>query len=235
MTRDAMSNLAAVGGHGSADPSDVWCRVPPSTISVPPVVALTIWTALGLYVAGEAGRALRPPAPWARPAWLLGSFVYLGHIAAAFEIHHDWSHAAAYAQTAARTAALVGLEWGGGLWVNYTFTALWVAEGLWWQLAPAHYARRPPVFTTAVRGVFLFMIANGAVVFVSWPRRGLGIGILWALIWIWWSGRRNRHLRKQHPDPASALTGVEAHVVSQAPSTSRRAPIGNTAAHSSRE
>ena len=159
-------------------------------MAVSPVVALTIWTALALYVAGEFGRARRPPAAWARQVWLLGGLVYLGHVAAAFGIHHDWSHAAAYAYTAARTDAYFGLDWGGGLWVNYAFTVIWVAEGLWWRLAPAHYARRPPALTTAVRGVFLFMIANGAVVFVSGPRRVLGIGILGALLWIWWTGRR---------------------------------------------
>ena len=163
--------------------------MPPSTIAGAPVVALTIWTALVLYVAGEFGRVRRPPAAWARPVWLLGAFVYLGHVAAAFGIHHDWSHAVAYAYTAAQTEAYFGLDWGGGLWVNYAFTAIWVAEGLWWRLAPAHYARRQPALTTAVRGVFLFMIANGAVVFVSGPRRGLGIAVLAALGWIWWAAR----------------------------------------------
>ena len=158
--------------------------------AVSPVVALTIWTALVFYVAGEYGRARRPAAAWARPVWLLGALVYLGHVAAAFGIHHDWSHAAAYAHTAARTEALVGLDWGGGIWVNYAFTAVWVTEGLWWQIAPAHYARRSPVLTTAVRAVFLFMIVNGAVVFVEGPRRLMGVGVLAALIGIWWNGRR---------------------------------------------
>ena len=154
------------------------------------MVALTIWAALALYVAGEAGRARRPPTPWARPVWLLGGCLYLGHVAAAFSVHHDWSHAAAYAYTAAQTEAYFGLDWGGGLWVNYAFTAIWVAEGLWWQLAPARYARRPPALTTAVRAVFVFMIANGGVVFVSGWRRALGIGILGALMWIWRASRR---------------------------------------------
>ena len=155
-----------------------------------PLVALTIWTALALYVAGESGRARRRPAAWARPVWLLGALAYLGHVAAAFGIHHDWSHAVAYAYTAAQTEAYFGLHWGGGIWANYAFTAIWVAEGLWWQLAPAHYGRRSPGLTTAVRAVFLFMIVNGAVVFVDGPRRLIGIGLLAALIGIWWTSRR---------------------------------------------
>lgn len=156
-----------------------------SAATASPLVALTIWTALFLYVGGEYGRTRRSPTAWARPVWLLGALVYLAHVAAAFGIHHDWSHAAAYAYTAARTDALIGLDWGGGLWVNYAFTAIWICEGLWWQLRPTHYARRPAVWTPAVRSLFLFMIANGAVIFVEGPRRLLGAGVLIALVWIW--------------------------------------------------
>ena len=155
------------------------------TTSAAPLVAITIWTALALYAAGEYGRAQRPAAVWAQPVWLLGALTYLTHVAAAFALHHDWSHAAAHAYTAARTGALVGLDWGGGLWVNYAFTAIWIGEGLWWWLYPTRHARRSRLWTTALRGSFFFMIANGAVIFVSGPRRLLGIGILAALIWIW--------------------------------------------------
>ena len=176
--------------------------MPPSTPAAPAVI-VTIWAALTLYVGGEYGRTRLTPAAWARPVWLLGALVYLAHVAAAFAIHHDWSHAAAYAYTAARTDALIGLDWGGGLWVNYAFTAIWVGEGLWWQLRPTHYTGRPAVWTTAVRGVFLFMIANGAVIFVEGPRRLLGVGILAALVWIWRSetrpGRFDQREAPGHP------------------------------------
>ena len=176
-----------------------------SAATASPLVALTIWTALFLYAGGEYGRIRRPPAAWARPVWLLGSLVYLAHVAAAFAMHHDWSHAAAYDYTAARTDALIGLQWGGGLWVNYAFTAIWVGEGLWWQLRPAHYARRPAVWTPAIRGVFLFMIANGAVIFVSGPRRLLGVGVLTVLVWIWRSETQSRRLDRR--DAASRNAG----------------------------
>ena len=171
-----------------------------------PLVALTIWTALALYAAGEYGRTRRPAAAWARRVWLLGALVYLAHVGAAFGTHHDWSHAAAYAYTAARTAALIGLDWGGGLWVNYAFTAIWVGEGLWWQLRPTHYARRSAVWTPAVRGVFLFMIANGAVIFVEGPRRALGLGVLAALVWIWRTGAQPRERDQRDQRDASLRT-----------------------------
>ena len=146
---------------------------------------VTIWTALLLYTAGEYGRARRPPGGWAKPVWLLGAACYLAHVAAAFGTHHGWSHGVAYAYTAAQTEALFGLKWGGGLWVNYAFTLLWAGEGAWWTLAPASYARRAPTWTTVVRSAFLFMIINGAVVFVSGPRRLLGVAVVAALLWTW--------------------------------------------------
>ena len=166
-------------------------------VSAAPAVAVTIWTALVLYAAGEYGRTRRLRAEWARPVWLLGALAYLAHVAAAFAIHHDWSHAAAYAYTAARTDMLIGLDWGGGLWVNYAFTAIWVGEGLWWQLRPAHYARRAGIWTPVIRGMFLFMIANGAVIFVEGPRRLAGIGVMVALAWIWRPPRAARSLRRR--------------------------------------
>ena len=157
--------------------------VEPVTPSAATIV--TIWTALLLYTAGEYGRAGLPPRGWARPAWLLGAACYVAHVAAAFGAHHGWSHSVAYAYTAARTDALFGLAWGGGLWVNYAFTLLWIGEGAWWWLAPTSYARRAPAWTTAVRGAFMFMIVNGAVAFVSGSRRLLGIAVVVALTLIW--------------------------------------------------
>ena len=157
--------------------------MPPQSPS--PLVVLTIWTALLLYTAGEYGRTGRPAAAWARPVWLLGAAAYLAHVAAAFATHHGWSHAAAHAYTAARTEALLGLAWGGGLWANYAFTVLWAGEALWWRMRPGSYARRPRAWMTAVRGAFIFMIMNGAVVFVGGPGRWLGLAVVAALIAIW--------------------------------------------------
>ena len=164
--------------------------MPPQSPS--PLVVLTIWTALLLYTAGEYGRTRRPAAAWVRRVWLLGAAAYLAHVAAAFSVHHGWSHAAAYVYTASRTEALLGLPWGGGLWVNYAFTVLWVGEALWWGTMPGSYAQRAQAWTPTVRGAFLFMIVNGAVVFVDGTGRWLGVAIVAALIAIWRAdGRAN--------------------------------------------
>ena len=159
--------------------------MPPESITPSPATILTIWTALLLYTAGEYGRTRQPVRPWAKPVWLLGAACYLAHVAVAFGTHHGWSHAAAYAYTAQQTDALLGFDWGGGLWVNYAFTLLWAGEAVWWQALPESYARRAPAWTHAVRGAFLFMILNGAVAFVPGPRRLLGAAVVIALTLIW--------------------------------------------------
>ena len=147
------------------------------------LVTGTIWAALVLYVAGEFGRSLRPRASWARPVWILGSICYVCHVISAFSLHHHWSHSAAYVYTAATTNDLVGINSGLGLWVNYVFTAVWVGEGLLPRRWSLPVDRR---LNLIVRSVFLFMIINGAVVFVAGPQRWFGLLLVVGLFIIWW-------------------------------------------------
>ena len=155
----------------------------------PLLTTATIWGALIAYTVAEGGRARLIPAfsgERARNVWTLGCLLYVAHVASAFQFQHGWSHEAAYAYTADQTAALVGLVWGGGIYVNYLFTALWIEEVVWWWVAPTSYHARSSWVRFAVRAVFLFMIVNGAVVFVAGPMRGLGAGIVAVLLVVWW-------------------------------------------------
>ena len=147
-------------------------------------VAGTIWAALVLYVIGEFGRSLRPSPSWTRPVWILGSICYVCHVISAFSLHHHWSHSAAYVYTATTTYNFLGIDSGLGLWVNYVFTAIWIGEGLLpdrWGLTVNRRLNR------VVRSVFLFMIINGAVVFVAGPQRWFGLLLVAALLTIWWN------------------------------------------------
>lgn len=150
--------------------------------------ALTRWSvrmALVLSVAGFASLLLgrRGPARW---VWTLGCLAFLLHVAAAFHFYHGWDHTAALAATARETEAVTGLAWGGGLYLNYLFTSLWVADVLWWWLAPTSHARRPREVTAAWHGFFAFLAFNATVVFESGLPRWLGLlgcaGLL-ALAW----------------------------------------------------
>jgi hypothetical protein len=154
------------------------------------IVVVTIWTSLVLYAIGDYLKAKDPHrttvAPKARFALSLGAVSYLVHVATAFEVHYDWNHATAYTQTAIQTSAATGMNWGGGIWINYAFTALWISEVLWWWVGAENYRHRPRLAEHAIRGIFLFMILNGAVLFVDNPMRWAGIAIALWLIGVWY-------------------------------------------------
>ncbi len=145
---------------------------------------LTLWTvrlaclfyfaALAAWITGRRDRA--------RAAWTAGLSFYLLHAAAAFSFHHHWSHAAAYRETARQTAELFGFDWGGGLYFNYVFTAVWMADAGWLWRRPHSYYGRARWISAAVHGFLAFMVVNGAIVFASAPMRWASIAACLLLI-----------------------------------------------------
>jgi hypothetical protein len=102
---------------------------------------------------------------WARWAWTLGCAVYLVHVAFAFQFLHHWSHAAAVEHAARRTFEVVGFEFGAGIFVNYVFTLLWIADVvLWWRRSLASKTVAP-FYYWLVQAIFAFMMFNATVVF----------------------------------------------------------------------
>jgi hypothetical protein len=150
---------------------------------------ITIWIALGCFVAAEAGRrpALtgRPPSRWTSPVSAIGLVLLVVHIALAFDVRHGWSHAAAVESTARQTVAVYGLDWGGGIYVNYLFAGVWAVDAWLWHTAAASSARRPRAVVWALRAFYAVIIVNGAVIFVPGPRRWLGIALALAMMWTW--------------------------------------------------
>lgn len=145
------------------------------------VVEASAWLALLLYPFGlrGAGRSLSEPAVRrARLLFSFGGLVFLLHVVTAIWIHHGMSHSVAFEYTARRTEQLTGIASGFGLYLNYLFAVLWCAEIVWWHSAVVSYRSRATAISAGIHGFFLFMIANGAVVFVPWPRRALGILVL---------------------------------------------------------
>lgn len=165
----------------------------------------TVWLAMVLYVAGEIVKATRLGGETPGVArWLntLGGAAFLAHIASAFHFYHGWSHVAAYDDTARQTGALFGWNWGGGLFINYAFALVWLREMVWSWTDPQGQDRRPRWMTWSVRGFFLFMIFNGAVVFVSSRRRWIGIILCLLMVWCWWPRRKSTDDLRDSP-PAS--------------------------------
>jgi hypothetical protein len=75
----------------------------------------------------------------------------------------------------------VGVGWG--VYVNYLFFAVWLADAWSWRVARP--ASRPRVLTWSLRAFYLLIILNGAVIFAAPARRGLGLLIVGLLIWAW--------------------------------------------------
>jgi hypothetical protein len=144
--------------------------------------------ALSLYVAAEMAVAFKQNATGGVARWLntIGGAVFLLHVVCAFHFYHQWSHAVAYADTARQTAEFSGWNSGVGLYVNYLFTVVWLGELIWWWASPTTFARRPCWIGRMVRGFFMFMIFNGAVVFAHSPMRWYGVVLCALLVVAWW-------------------------------------------------
>jgi hypothetical protein len=149
---------------------------------------LTRWTvrvAMALYVVSLASRRRFPT--WSRVAWTVGCVAYLLHVACAFEYYHHWSNAEAYEATARQSADVVGLDWGGGLYINYAFTFLWLADVGWWWIDMEGYLARPRLIEWVVQGFLGFIAFNATVVFATGFSRWFGsaASVLLAVILIY--------------------------------------------------
>ncbi|MDA1050287.1 MAG: hypothetical protein O3C40_07380 [Planctomycetota bacterium] len=132
---------------------------------------------------GSKGRSLCKTSRW---IWTIGCAMFLTHVVCAFEFVHDWSHERALVHTAAQTEALIGIRWGGGLFLNYAFTALWLADTFaWWVGDASTHNRRRGYFWT-LHGIFAFMVVNATVVFGPpiWKWVALIVGITFTGVYI---------------------------------------------------
>jgi hypothetical protein len=120
-------------------------------------------------------------------AWTLGCAAFLLHIAVAFHLGHGWSHEAAWQHTKA-----VG-GYGDGIYVNYLFALVWLADVIWMWAAFDSYLKRPRWLNWTIHGFLAFVVFNAAVVFGSRDTRLVFLitfGIVLALLavgkWYHW-------------------------------------------------
>ena len=106
-----------------------------------------------------------------RITWTLGCLLSLLHIAVAFHLGHGWSHEAAWEHT-----RQVG-GYGDGIFVNYAFALVWLADVVWVWALPGSYLARPRRLNWTIHGFLAFVVVNAAVVFGSRESRA------WFLYW----------------------------------------------------
>ena len=161
---------------------------------------LTLWTiraAAALYVASVMAW-LGGRDRFARLTWSAACLLYLAHVGYAFHFYHHWSHSEAYGETSRRTAGLLGISWGGGLYFNYIFTVAWIVDVIWWWRGLALYRGRPSWIHVSFHAFFAFMFFNATVVFAAGPVRWLGLVATTTLGFVWW------HCRSQNAGRASS-------------------------------
>ncbi len=150
----------------------------------------TIWVSLAGWATGSAVLALsRGRAGWdraARLAWTAGCVALLAHVACAFHFAHGWSQGHAYRETARQTAEVFGLDWGGGLFINYALLVAWVLDVAWWWRGLELYRRRPRWLTALWQGFLVFIVFNATVVFKTGALRWIGWLLCLGLCAVWW-------------------------------------------------
>jgi hypothetical protein len=152
------------------------------------LIRWTIRFAMVFYVTALTLRC--PSPPWSRWAWTVGCGLYLMHVCAAFQFRHHWSHTDAYLATAQQSEAVVGLYWGGGIYANYFFTAVWLGDAVWWWLRPRAYLDRPRWLNAGIHGYLGFIAFNATVVFAQGWSQWFGVLACMLLIGTWVLERR---------------------------------------------
>lgn len=150
-------------------------------------IRLTAFAAFAGYVGALAKwQGRRQPSAWpsALSLWSLGLVAFFAHFVCAFHFEHDWSHTKALAATAKQTAERTGTETGVGLYLNYAFTLVWLADCVWWHRAKHSHEERPAWLGGTIHGYMAFMWFNATVVFGAPLGQALG-GIAFAGLGGW--------------------------------------------------
>jgi hypothetical protein len=152
----------------------------------------TIWISILSYTIGtivfatSRGRFDR----WTRVAWTIGCAALVAHFICAFNFYHAWSHESAYIDTARQTAEVFRVNWGGGLFVNYSVALFWLADvTVWWFAGVGSYRRRPWLLALIWHGFLTFIIFNAMVVFKDGLTRWAGLLVCLSLCLSWVSIR----------------------------------------------
>lgn len=164
------------------------------------LVHITAGAAFLAYIAALGQRLMNNGARMnaGRTWWTVGCLALLVHVACAFHFVHHWSHRAAYETTAQQTAAVTGLDSGGGLWVNYAVLAVWFLDVCWWWLAPARHASRSRGAEWLLQGFLAFVWFNATVIFGHGVVRWLGVAACtWLILLAWRNWQRKQPLSPQ--------------------------------------
>ena len=150
----------------------------------------TIWISIAFYTIGcvifAFGRRRPKLDNWTRVAFTIAIAALIAHYISAFHFYHHWSHEAAFIETARQTAEVFKVNWGGGIFINYSLLMLWIADvGLWWMAGESSYRRRPLWILLTWHGFLVFILFNATVVFKNGITRWVGL-LVCAIVSLSW-------------------------------------------------
>jgi hypothetical protein len=111
----------------------------------------------------------------ARIVWTLGCLSLIAHVACAYNYYHSWSYDSSLKETARQTAEVYGINWGGGLFINFFVIFIWIADAIWWWTGLEKYRKRSKAITLTLHSFLFFIFFNATVVFVKGPLRWIGL------------------------------------------------------------
>lgn len=149
----------------------------------------TIWLGLSLALIVAIQRLTNHVSLFTRWLWAIAAFATLLHVLFAFGTFHGWSHADAYADTARQTADVTGWNWGGGIWFNYLFVALWAGDAVCWLRTQESDSQRNRSLRRCWDGFFVLMAFNATVVFGHGWIRWVGAASFIVLGGLWLRSR----------------------------------------------
>ena len=125
--------------------------------------------------------------------WCVGCLFYVLHVGFAFAYIHDWSHQAALQHTADETERLIGLHRGDGLWVNYVFSIIWIADVIRISAACIRGRKTNQSLDFAVAALFAFIFFNATVVFGPPVYRLMAVPVAVLATFVWYRSGRVTH------------------------------------------
>ena len=150
----------------------------------------TIWITIVAYAIGSVVFAFaRGRSRWdsaTRFLWTIAVVSLIGHFISAYAFFHHWSHDSAYLDTARQTEEVTGLNWGGGLFINYALLIIWTIDIAWWWFRGLNsYRTRPWPLVAAWHSFLIFILFNAMVVFKAGMVRWVGLVICGVLCLAW--------------------------------------------------
>ncbi len=160
----------------------LWNPSTGQTLMIWSVRLAVLFYLLRLFVLLRRSDTARVPRTSECVLWSLGCACYLAHVILAFECVHHWSHQLALDHTAAETQRVTGLGRGDGIWVNYLFTGIWIADVVRLVFSRQRERETARPIDIGIQLLFAFIVFNATVVFGPPVYRLLAVPVLLVLL-----------------------------------------------------